>query len=129
MATNSPIVDLPSSIVVTLAGDIRREAIGGADQLVHDTRLAARMTGITNQPEVRFRPGSVNIPGGPCWSAHVVSTLNQHGRNMSDLAQVPDDLVVVIKEAAIDKIMAFDTGEGRGKLIGIDIGMPVWIGP
>ena len=96
---------------------------------MHDTRFAACVAGIAHEPKFGFRPGFVNIPCGAYRCADVVATLNEHRGNVFDYVQVPDDLVIGIKESAIDEIVAFDTGEGHRERIGIDVAVPFWIGP
>src|SRR6185503_17318024 len=74
------------------------------------------MAGVGNDVQLRFRPGSMQIPGARKRTNNVIPTLNNDGGNGSNRADILDQIIVGTEEGVVHEVMAFDSGEGQGKL-------------
>src|SRR5258706_5524889 len=74
------------------------------------------MAGVGNDMELRFRPGSMQIPGARQRTNNVVPTLNNNGGNGSNRADILDQIIVGTEEGVVHEVVAFNSGEGQGKL-------------
>lgn len=85
------------------------KAIGGLDQRADDAGLGNRMPCIGNYLEISFRPGAVQVPGAHDRTNDVVPALNNHGRDVPDLANVIDEVIVAIEENVVDEVVTLDS--------------------
>src|SRR5678815_3811368 len=74
------------------------------------------MTGVGNDVELRFRPGSMQIPGAGGRTNNIVPTLDNNGGNGSNRADILDQIIVGTEKGVVHEVVAFDSGEGQGKL-------------
>src|SRR6185503_3895593 len=74
------------------------------------------MAGVGNDVQLRFRPGSMQVPGARKRTNNVVPALNNNGGNVSNRADILDQIVVGTEEGVVHKVVAFDSGEGESKL-------------
>src|SRR5258705_13632820 len=74
------------------------------------------MTGIGNEVQLWFRPGSMEIPGARKRTDNIVPTLNNDGGDRSDPADIFDQIIVGTEEGVVHEVVTFDPGEGEGKL-------------
>src|ERR1700753_2113668 len=92
-------------------------SISGENQLVGVPGLERRVTGIPHEPELRLRPGAMQIPSAGRRTDDVVSALNYRRRNIADARHIIDQLAFAAQDTAIDEIMAFDPGDGQREMI------------
>src|SRR6185437_621270 len=74
------------------------------------------MAGVGNDVQLRFRPGSMQIPGARKRANNVVPALNNNSGNASNRADILDQIIVGTEEGVVHEVVAFDSGEGEGKL-------------
>src|SRR6185295_14951835 len=74
------------------------------------------MAGVGNDVQLRFRPGSMQVPGARKRTNNVVPTLNNNGGNGSNRADILDQIIVRTEEGVVHEVVAFDSGKGEGKL-------------
>ena len=104
------------------------ELVRGPNQRVGDSRFRGRMARIGDDFEGGFRPGPMQGPGGFHGCHHIVAALNDHAGNGPELGSVSQQLVVPVKEAPVDEVVAFDAGEGQGKGIPAEFADELGIG-
>ena len=89
---------------------IRREAIGGVDQLMQDAGFREGVAGAFDEPELRFRPGAVQVPRCHGRAGNVVAALHDDGRDRLQPSGVADELPL-LQPAGVDEIMVLDARE------------------
>src|SRR6266702_1407720 len=87
---------------------IPAELIRSFDESAQISRLHNRMTGIWRYMYFCLRPGTMQVPGTGHRADHVISSLNDHPRNMTDLADVFDQIVFGWKETIVHEVVTFN---------------------
>src|SRR5437762_1207387 len=84
------------------------ELIRGFDQDAQISRLHNRMSGVRRDMYFCFRPGAMQVPGTGHRADDVISSLNDHPRDMTDLADVFDQIVFGRKETVVHEVVTFN---------------------
>src|SRR5262245_15598013 len=92
------------------------EAVGRLDQPVDGARLHGGVAGVGDDVEVGFRPAPVELPGRDHRTDHVVATLDDHRRDVTDPVDAVEELIRMTEERAVDEVVALDPGDGLREL-------------
>src|SRR4051812_44268355 len=69
------------------------------------------MPGVSDDAQIRLRPGAVQVPCAAQWTDDVIAALHDHTRYISQLVRIVQKLIVALEEAAVHEIVAFDARE------------------
>src|SRR6516165_11763282 len=94
--------------------DSRRSAefIRRSYELARGTRLEGRMASVIDHPQLRLRPGAVQIPGAAHRTDNVVATLDDDSRNSPDTRHIVQKLTIPAKEPFMEEVVAFNSRHG-----------------
>src|ERR1044072_4519200 len=92
------------------------ERVRRANQSIRDPRLRRCVSRVGNYFERRFRPRAMQVPRVQYRANNIVTTVDDHRRNMTNAIDVFDQVVVCLEEAVVDEIMTLDPREGDGHL-------------
>ena len=71
------------------------------------------MAGIGDDFEVCFWPGPVEFPRAHDGADNVVTALDDHAGNVSNLVDIVDQEVIGIEEDVVDEVVTLDPGQGE----------------
>ena len=74
------------------------------------------MACIGNDTKIRFRPRLMKFPGCLRRTNDIIATLNYHGRNVPDGIDIIEQLIGMLHEAAIHKVVRLDARERQREL-------------
>ena len=78
--------------------------------------------------KLRLGPGLVQVPGGHRRGHHVIAALDDDAGDGLQPVGVGQQLAVLLEEAAVDEVVAFDAGEGEGEVFLAEIADPLLSG-
>lgn len=58
----------------------------------------------------------MKLPGAHDRTNNIVAALNNHGRNVSNLADVINQVIISVEENVVDEVMALDPGQGQRRV-------------
>ena len=93
------------------------KAVGNLKDRVQRAGFGAGMAGIGYDAEVCLGPSFVQIPRVFKRGADIIAAMDDCAGDRRDFVDIGKQLLVAVKKAAMDKVMAFDTGEGQGIVI------------
>jgi len=93
-----------------------REPVRGIDEPIHNPRLSDGVARVGDHVQLGLGPGPVQVPGAGQGADDVVAPLDDDPRDMADFSYVPQELVL-LQEGMVDKVMAFNAGEGQAELV------------
>src|SRR6266850_7594170 len=74
------------------------------------------MPRIRDDAELRFRPGTVQVPGARHRAHNIVAALDDYAGNLPDLLDILRQIIVSWEETIVHEVVAFNAGEGERKL-------------
>src|SRR5712671_3238342 len=74
------------------------------------------MSGIRDDAELRFRPGTVQVPGTRHRAHNIVAALHDDAGNLPDLLDILRQIIVSWEETIVHEVVAFNAREGERKL-------------
>src|SRR5262245_20815781 len=92
----------------------RGELARGADALVNDPGLGHGVAGVSDDPQLRLRPGAPKVPSVLHRGHHIIATVHHHAGQVADVLYPAQKLVVALEKTAVDEVVAFDAREGDG---------------
>src|SRR6266436_3407297 len=92
------------------------ESVRRFHQGAGDAGFADRVSRIGNDAKLRLRPGLVQLPGAHHRTNDVVPPLNDHGGNVTNPANILDQVVVSLKETIVHKVVTLDASQGQRHL-------------
>ena len=87
--------------------------ISSLDQSGSGSKLLGRVTSIDHKLKLSLGPDLVQIPGRGSRADNVITTLDNGGRNMTDLVHVLQDVSIGLEETLVEEVMAFNAGKGQ----------------
>src|SRR5262249_74863 len=87
---------------------LNSKAIRRVNNRAGDARLAASMSRGANHYKLRRWPGAMERPRAHHWADYVVPSLNDHNRNVANLVNIFQQIIVGLEKCIIDEVMRFD---------------------
>src|SRR5438876_1631705 len=92
------------------------ELVGRFHQRADVSRLGHGVPGIGRNVQLGLGPGAMKFPRTHHRTNDVVATLHDYPRDVTNLADILDQIIVRVEEGVVHEVMAFDAREGQGEL-------------